>query len=139
MRWLVVTISLLFLAGIFLSELPIIVYYFYPQTAELEYNLFLSGKYDQKMTVLWYMYELAELINRMIWAYAFCKVSSIISYKLFKIGMVFIFYNFIQVLFYLWNRNSSGISNLLACICIVVVLYFLIKPDKNKSRYKSIE
>lgn len=140
MRRLTITITLMFLSGILLSELPTIIHRVYPQTAEIEYNLFLDKSREQKITVLWYLYELAALINRMIWAYTFCKVAALISERLFKVGMTFVFYYASQFVLYVWNRNSSGLSNLFVIICIVFVLYFLIfMPDKKKGKLKSIE
>ena len=125
----------MFLSGILLSELPVIIHRLYPQTAEIEYNLFLDKGCAQKITVLWYLYELSALVNRMIWAYAFCKVALLISERLFKVGMTFVFYYASQFVLYVWNRNSSGFSNLCVIICISFVLYFLILwPDKKKGK-----
>lgn len=140
MRRLTITITIMFLSGIFLSELPVIIHKLYPQTAEIEYSLFLDNKVEQKITVLWYLYEISDLLNRMIWAYAFCKLASFISVKLFKVGMTFVFYYASQFVLYLWNRNSSGISNWCVIGCIIFVLYFLIFwPDREKGKLKSLE
>lgn len=130
----------MFLSGILLSELPTIIHRIYPQTSEIEYSLFLDKNYKEQLTILWYIYEPVALLNRMIWAYAFAKIAALISYKLFKVGMTFVFYHASQFVLYVWNRNSSGLSNLFVIICIVFVLYFLIfMPDKKKGKLKSIE
>lgn len=129
----------LFFIGLLLSELPVIIYKMYPQTSQIEYNLFLSNEYEEKITVLWYIYELAAILNRFIWVYAFCKVSILVSDKLFKIGVVFLCYHVSQFILYLWDRNSTAISNYIIFVCAGAIVWFLIRPTKNKSRYKSIE
>lgn len=137
MNKIVYTIVLLFLFGLLLSELPIIIYKLYPETSDIQYNLFWNS--DEKITVLWYIYELSSISNRIIWAFVFCKISIRVSEKLFKIGVVFLGYHISQFVFYMMNRNTTFLSNIIIYLCVILTLIFLVIPDKNRYKYKSIE
>ena len=140
MRRLTISFIILFFSGLFLSEIPTIISKIWPRTIYLEYNLFLDKRVTEKISVLWYIYELAALINRVIWAYAFCRVAIIISDRLFKAGVAFMFYQVGQCIFYCWNRNSSFVINLCLYVVMAIYLFFILaEKSKIKSMYKSIE
>lgn len=140
MRRLTISFIVLFFSGLFLSEIPTIISKVWPRTIHLEYNLFLDKRVTEKISVLWYIYELAALINRVIWAYAFCRVAIIISDRLFKAGVAFMFYQVGQCVFYCWNRNGSFAINLWLYIIMAAYLFFILSDKtKIKSMYKSME
>jgi len=136
------TISFVFLfsVGLFLSEVSTIISKVWPRTAYIEYNLFFDKKVTERISVLWYIYELSALLNRVIWAYAFCRVAIIVSDRLFKVGVAFMFYQVGQCIFYCWDRNSSFGINLFLYAAMAVYLFFIFfKKSRIKSIYKSIE
>ncbi len=95
-----IQIAILLFLGLALSEISSLVYYIWPQTAVIEFDLFIQRSFKQKISVLWYIFELANILDRIIWAYALFRVAAKISYRLEGIALVFFGYYIIQFLLY---------------------------------------
>jgi len=139
MNRIVIVIGLLLFTGLALCEISSILYRFRPETANIYYDLFLSPSYHFKITVLWYIYELANILNRIIWCYCFAFVALKYSRNLYWVGITFVFYQFTQFFFYIWNRNSSFVSNFFVYVCMLFVILEIVIPSRNSARIKSIE
>ncbi len=131
-------IAILLFFGLLLSTSYKLVSFLYPNTAVIEYRLWLNKNHKETITVLWYMYELSGIINRLIWAYALCQVAANIYNKLFKISIVFLCYYISQLILYLWDRNSTPFYNYVIYIAMAEVLYNILKPEKKQGKYVSI-
>lgn len=127
-----VTVALLF--GLLLCETQSIVRILYPETEVQEYSLWLSNNYKEKITLLWYMYEMAGILNRAIWIFCFAMTAKMVSYRLFKILFLFFCYEMTQFLFYIYNRNSSFFSNIILYIYMGLAIIFLLTPDKKQGK-----
>lgn len=138
MNKLIIELSILLFLGLALSEVHSLVYYLKPETAKIEFDLFLEKAYKQKLTVLWYLYELSGLLNRIIWAYVLCRISNKISFKLYKISVVFFGYHISQFLLYIWNRNTSFIVNWVLYTAMFLIILEIILPDKKQGKIKSL-
>lgn len=122
--------SLLFL-GMLLGELHQVVYFYYPETAVIEYALWLDKSYVEKITVLWYLFELSNIIDKVIWAFVLAKISMMVSRRLFKVCVVFIFYYLTQFGFYIWNRNTSAWANNIIYLYMVCIVIYIFIPDRK--------
>lgn len=130
-------ILLLFL-GLALSEVHGLVFYFFPQTETKQYKAFLDPEYKEQITLLWYIYEMAQIANRLIWALALTQIVSLISHRLFRVGVVFMIYYSAQLLFYVYNRNTSFLSNYILYACMIMILINVFISEKSPGKYRSI-
>jgi hypothetical protein len=134
-----VKLTVLLFIGLALSEVHKLVYFIWPQSSVLEYDLFLSKTYHEKITVSWYVYELGAIFEKMIWATVLCKIAPLLSLKFFKVCVVFLIYSGSQLLFYIYNRNTSFASNYFLYVCMACISYVVIFDSRWKSKYKGVE
>jgi hypothetical protein len=139
MKWFVIKITSLLLIGIALTDIHMVVLFLYPNTAELTYSLWLDKNYNEEITVLWYIYEISNILKNIIWCYAFAKVAHLISYKLFKILLIFFFYHITQFAFYVWDRNTVFFSNIIVYIYMTLAILFFFMPHKKGGKLINIE
>ena len=88
------------------------------------------------MSVLWYIYEIANIVNRILWCFAFSVVALKFSIKLYWIGVTFLLYEFSQFFFYIWNRNTSFTSNIFVYVTMLVVAVEILLPAKKVVKIK---
>lgn len=127
------TIVKLLFAGILICEIPGFIYFFWPETATIKYNLYLNKKYQDEVSVLWYTYDLSNITDRFIWAYCFCKIATERSRLLFKAMLVFMAYRVTEFGFYMWNRNSSYFNSVITYLYMLCLL-ILIFNDKKEAK-----
>lgn len=139
MNSLIIQVVILLFLGLGLSEISSLIYWLYPQTAIIQYDLFLDRGYKQKLTVLWYIYELTNILDRILWAYCFCRISELASRKLFFVCMIFFWYRISQFLFYVWNRNTSFMANYVLYTSMALIIVELLWTNKKTGKIKSIE
>lgn len=139
MNSLIIQVVILLFIGLGLPEISTIVYWFNPHTTNIEFDLFLDRSYRQKLNVLWYIYELSTTLKWIIFSYVFCRVSQLVSHKLFVVAMIFFWYHVTQFLFYVWNRNTSFMANYVLYISMALIIVELLLPNKKISKYKSFE
>lgn len=137
MKRLTNIIILLLFTGILLCDLWVPVEYFWPETRDVKFDLFLSSTYKEKLSVLWYMHDITSIVDRVVLMFVICKLASIISVKLFKAALVFFFFRVSQIFLYTWNANTSFFANLFLYATMALVLYILTHPDKTFN-YKSL-
>jgi hypothetical protein len=125
-------ITLLVLFGISISQSISILYRIYPQIAIDKYDFFYSPRYREKITYAWFIYEIANIINRVIWCYAFSSIAKLVSKRLYYVGMLFMAYYLLQLLFYLWDRNTNALSSVLTYGSILIALLQFLIPAKTK-------
>lgn len=130
---------LLLFIGILLCEFHGAIFLFWPETANIKYNLWLDKSYKENITVLWYTYELGNILDRVIWAYVLCKIAEVISYKLFKVCIVFFVYYITQFAFYVWNRGTSYFANYMVYLYMACIIIILLIPDKKTGKFISID
>jgi hypothetical protein len=135
----IIFLSCILLIGLSLSEAQRVVYFIYPQSATIEYDLFLSKNYHLKMSALWYIFEISNILNRIIWAYVLCRVVEKVSFTLFKIAIVFLVYQFTQFFFYIWDRNTSFISNLCVYFAMGFIILEILIPEKKRAKVRSFK
>lgn len=107
----IVKIGLILFCGLLLTCAHVVIRWIFPLTAFQKYDLFISPNYHEKITILWYVYEITAIFYRFLWAYILCEIGLKYNIKLFKIGFVFLIYYFIDGLMYMWNRNSYALAN----------------------------
>lgn len=129
----------LLLIGIALTDVHMVVLFFYPNTAELTYSLWLDKNYKEQITVLWYIYEVCNILKNIIWCYAFAQVAYLISYRLFKVLLVFFFYYFTQLGFYVWDRNTVFFSNVIVYLYMTLAIIFFFLPQRKGGKLINIE
>lgn len=129
---------ILLLVGLALTEVHGLIYFFWPQTSQIEYDLFLDKSYHNKITVLWYVYEMANILNRIIWALVLAKISTHVSFKMFKVGVVFVGYYICQFIFYVVNRNTSYLANYCLYFCMACIIGIILWPMKDEFKLRKI-
>lgn len=129
----------LLVIGVILTDIHSLIHHFFPQTAEIEYVLWLDKSYKEKITVLWYFYEITSIINHIIWCYVFARVAGLISHRLFMIAIVFFVYYTTQFAFYIYNRNTVFFSNIIVYIYMSVAILFLLLPSKKGGKLINLE
>ncbi len=131
MRKREVQVVALLLTGLFICEIHTIVYKFFPETANVEYNLWFDRSYLIKINPLWYIYEIMGVLKNVIWCYALSKIAILVSARIHKVLLVFCIYYLTQFAFYLWNRNTAFFSNIIVYFYMVIALAFLFIPEKK--------
>lgn len=126
----------LLLTGKLICELHGLIYWLWPQTATLEFDLFLSPNYHQKISILWYIFELTNILKDVICDFAFYKAATLLSNKLSKSLIVFFFADVLQAIFYAWNRNTSFFNNYILYIYVIGILLLILIPDKTNGKVK---
>lgn len=137
----IIQMILLLILGLSLNQISILVGWLFPETIEIKVKtVYLDKNYKPpKVTVLYFIYELAPYVDNVLRAFVFFKISAIISFRLTKVAFWFMVYYLSQVFFYLWNRNTSGITNLIALFTICIIILQIILPDKEISKIRSID
>jgi hypothetical protein len=138
--------SILLVTGICICDVHSVIKFFWPQTQDINYNLFLSPKYHDSQNVLWYMFELGNILNKIIWCYILASCGLLIASfgfpvarKLFWIGLIFFGYQITQFCFYIWNRNTSFHSNIMVYCAILAGVVEIVWPDKKNGIIKRME
>jgi hypothetical protein len=139
MKWFIIKIVSLCVIGLFLSELHTLIYYIKPETANIELDLWMDKSYHQKLSVLWYVYELNNRLSMIIWFYAFAKCCQIFSNKLFNIILVFVLYFITQFAFWIWDRNTIFFSNFIVYAYMAIAIMYLFIPSKKGGKLINIE
>lgn len=134
-----VRIAILLIVGLFICDLHSLIWKLWPQTEFIQYDLFLSPKFHLKMNVLWYIYELANMLNKIIWCYVLASIGGKISIKLFWVGVTFLLYQITQFFFYLWDRNTSFASNVVVYCFIGIAFLEIFIPEKRLGKIVNME
>lgn len=128
------------MVALMLPEVLWLVYYLFPETKTTQYDLFLSRDFKYKLSVLWYIYELGAILNKIIWAFVLAKVSKLVSVKLFRVASIFCGYYFIQFFLYIWNRNTSALVNLVLYFSMVTICVIeMVRRDKKAVKVISMQ
>lgn len=121
--------------GLILSEVDQIFYWLSPTLSITpSQHLYLDHAYSIPITPVYYVYELSDNVNKMIWALVLAIVAVKINYKFYLIACVFLFFRFIQIPFYLINRNSSFVNNIFVYAAMVVMIIVWVKPFRKPAR-----
>lgn len=129
-------IIILLLIGKLIPELHGLIYYLYPETSTIEYDLFWSKNYHEKISVLWYIFELTHIMKDIIWDFAFFKIAQLISTRLSKGLIVFFFADVIQAFLYAWDRNTTYFNNYILYIYVICILIIIFLPNKKNGKVK---
>lgn len=132
-------ITLLILFGISISHLNPLLSHIYPRVDVSQYDWFLSPRYHQNLTISWYVFEITNIINRVIWSYAFLMCAKrFLSRKTFYISCFLFFYYLSQVWFYIWDRCTNAISITLVfgfVFAAIMLIFVSLKNDKDETSY----
>lgn len=133
--------ALIFLTGFLLMDAHVIVLYIRPEIATIKCDLWLDNGFSQSVTVQWYLYGIGRYIAELLWAIAFSKIANLVSYRLYKVSLVFVFCFVTQFWFYCWNRNSSIWANIWVYLCMICSIVYILFPEKNKKegKYRRID
>lgn len=142
-RWYIRTtlenrIITLFLLGFVVTEIHGFIYFMWPETYNITYDLFWSKDYNEKLSVLWYVHELSGILNKIIWAYAVAKMGTLVSTKLFYIGIVFFCFYVVGFFFYMWDRNTSFLRNYLIYTVMANLIITICIPEKKQGIYRQM-
>lgn len=88
----IMMVAILF--GILLCDAWQLVAWIYPNAAEKEINIFLDKKYTGHETLCYWLYDVANYINKIIWCFVIYGISVYVSNRLIKFCFVLIFYLF---------------------------------------------
>jgi hypothetical protein len=132
---LIKTVIFFLLLGLILTKADDIIYMIWPSTATQKMFLFLDQSYyseDHKITILWYVYELMAIADKVIWCIVISLLAYKYSYRLFLIGVVFFVYNGLQLYFYMLNRNTTYWANRVLILFLIAAIFLWIVPIKKK-------
>lgn len=132
-------LSVLLFLGIMCCNISSVIYVFWPETAKIEYILWLDKGHKQKLSVLWYIFELSNILNDFIWTFVLSKVAYKVSYRLFHVSLVFMAYRVTQFYFYVWNRNTTVWSNYIVYLFMALVLIYIFLPERQLGKYRDID
>jgi hypothetical protein len=139
MKSLIIEIAVLLFISVALTELHMIVFFFYPQTATETHSIWIDKNYNENITLLWYIYDLCSILKNIVWSYAFAKLARLVSFRLFKVLVVFFFYFLTQFAFYVWNRNTVFFSNIIVYFYMALAIVFFFIPNKKGGKLINIE
>ena len=130
-------IILLILFGVSISHLNPVLSRIYPQVDIDQYDLFLSPRYRQSMTISWYVFEITNIINRIIWSYALLACAKrFLSRKAFYISCFLFFYYLSQVWFYIWDRCTNALSITLVfgfVFAAILLIFVSLKSNSDEA------
>lgn len=139
MKWFIIKISTALLVSILLCDTHIFIYYKFRETADIGCDLFLDPTYHYEQTILYYIHDLMLMFKDIVWAFCFAKVADLVSHKLYRVLIVMFSFHLTQFVFYVWNRNTTFISNIIVYIYIVVAIVCLFLPDKKGGKLINLE
>lgn len=128
-------IILLIVLGVSISQCNSILYTVFPKIGQKQYDLFLSHRHKESITIAWYIYEISNIINRIIWCYAVVVLSRDYRRRLYYVGIIFMCYYFSNLLCYLWDRNTSVLTSVLVygATFAGIMQFFLPKRKKYET------
>lgn len=126
-----VIVSLIILFGISTVYLHTLVGYFYPIIYQRTYILWKDKSYKEPITIGYYMFEIEQIIAWAICFFGFWVALQPVSKLLCKVILIFMLYFLTQIGFYIWDRNTSDISNNIVYIYIALALIYILIPSKT--------
>lgn len=139
MKQFIIGITFLLCLALALCEIHMVVLKFYPIESSKEYAFWLDKNHKEKISSVWYIYEVSNILSKLIWAFCFSKVADLVSHRLSKVLIVFIIYYITQLIFYVWDRNTLLFSNLIVYIYVGMAILFLFIPAKRGGKLINIE
>jgi len=130
---------LLLVVGFIICNIHSFIWKFWPQTEFIQYDLWLSSKYHLKINVIWYVYEIANILNKIIWCYVLTAIGNKISIKLFWVGITLLGFQFTQFFFYIWNRNTSHLNNIIVYCFMWIAFLEIFIPEKRLGKIVNME
>ncbi len=133
--------TLLFLSGFVLMDAHIVILFFRPEIAQIERDLWIDKDFNQAVTIQWYLYGMGRYLAELVWAIAFSKIANLVSYRLYKVSLIFVLCFITQFWFYCWNRNSSIWANFWVYLCMICSIIYILIPEKHKKEgmYRRID
>lgn len=128
--------SLIILFGISTVYIHTLVGYFYPIIFSKDhlYILWKDKNYKEALTIGYYMFEIEQIIAWAICFFGFWVALKTVSKLLCKVILIFMLYFLTQIGFYIWDRNTSDISNNIVYIYIALALIYILIPNKKKGK-----
>lgn len=140
MKWFIIKIGLSLMIALAICELHTIIYKIKPSTKEVILNnVYLEKSYNQPIKLLYFLYELTPYFKDLIWAIVAYFMAKRISFRLSQIMVIFVFYYIFQVLFYVWDRNTSFLRNYVVYTTMALIMLQIALPEKKKGIIISIE
>ena len=138
MKRFVGSVILLLASGVLLCDLHSVVGVFYYDFMIKERAMW-GDRYNGVITPYYYMWEIENIIALILWFFAFAKVAYLVSYKLFKVLLVFCAYFATQLFFYVWDRNTIFFSNVIVYIYMAIAIGLALFPTKKGGRLINLE
>ena len=123
--------ALLLVLGVAICEIHTVLAYFYPQIITSTYSLWLSKDYHAQLAVVYYLYELENILALAVWFFAFWLSVRHWSKRVANVVFIFLLYFLTQLWFYIWNRNTVVFSNIIVYIYILVAILYIFIPSKK--------
>lgn len=140
MKWFIIKIGLSLMIALAICELHTIIYKIKPSTKEVILNnVYLEKSYNQPIKLLYFLYELTPYFKDLIWAIVAYFMAKRISFRLSQIMVIFVFYYIFQVLFYVWDRNTSFLRNYVVYTTMALIMLQIALPENKKGIIISIE
>lgn len=128
-------LTLALLIGLFLTESDRILYLLSPvRSITPVKTLYADPSYTMAITPVYYVYELADIVNKVISSMVLCFVSAKCNYKFYMVACIFLFFNITQVPFYIINRNSNFQNNLLVYAVMLLMIFVWVKPWRHPAK-----
>lgn len=139
MKLVEIVIVIVLLLGLALTELHVFVYHYWKATAKLEWHGWIDKNYKEKVTVLYFLYEIEPIFKNIIWTTIMAIGANIISPPIRNVLIVFILYYFTQLAFYLYNRNTSEFANFIVYIYSGIAIVAFCIPNKKGAKLINIQ
>lgn len=124
-------IALILITGICVCYIHTIIAFFWPEIKKIEYNLWISKDYNERITVAFYMYEIENILCWSIWFYGFSLCAKMHSKRLHKAIFLFCVYFLIQMSFYILDRNTTVHRNLIADFILILSIFIIFTRRKG--------
>lgn len=134
MRKWEIKIVIFFALSIIMCECHILIFYGYPETSQVQLDIWLNKNYHYKLSVSWYIYELTNRLAPIIWFYLFSKICELVSYRLQRSVIVFTLYFITQLFFWVWSRNVYPFPNFIVYLYMAaaIISFYLTKKKGGK-------
>lgn len=132
--------GILLFTGFILCEITGIVYLIWPETGSTYYSdLYLNSSFKEKITVLYFLYELMPYLKDAIFFFVLSKVTAGVDRRINSISLVLMWYSFLQALFYVWDRNTSYLRTLCVYVCAAVIVFLILRQVKKQGKYRTLD
>jgi hypothetical protein len=101
-------------------------------------DLFLCPSFNMELSVIWYIKMLSEIIQKIGILYVLGVVGNKVSKKFFNVALVWMIYNVIDFLSFIWNYKETSEMYWVLLSASLVSIYLIIFTKDKQTNLKAV-